>query len=397
VTSPELDAFLGSTPRRAGSRWVSLAVLVAALVAAFALLVRFLNGPDLPYYTALVQRDDLTPVLSARAELHGVDETALRTQQDGAVLSVPGPAQGPVAAGQVLATMDTTLLLADLAQARAALAQDEGDGEKARIALAAATVRLDRYEGVWRRSQHRVPSLNEMEGARADVARAAVAVESGRARRIADKAAIRLAQTRLSRATLVAPFAGSVVARLVTPGQQVTAGTPLFTLATRTDRLNITVPLAAAQAMRLAPHARARVLAPALSDEPRAATLDHVEDAAASPDGQRLAVLRLDTPPAPLRPGMAVTVEIDLPTRRQVLLVPDAALTFAPAGKRMGGSVYVLGSDHQPRQIPVAVEASDGKRTEVIATGLEPGEQVITGWRHAPGSQSGPAKADAKP
>jgi HlyD family secretion protein len=85
---------------------------------------------------------------------------------------------------------------------------------------------------------------------------------------------------------------------------------------------------------------------------------------------------------------MDVTVEIDLPARTNVLMVPDGALTFAPQGQRAGTNVYLLGSDNQPRQIPVAVEASDGKRTEVVANGLEPGAQVITGWRHSPGVQS---------
>jgi HlyD family secretion protein len=397
VSSPELDAFLGSTPPRAGHRWLSLGALALALAAAFVLLVRFLDGPDLPYYTAPVERGDLTPVLSAHGTLHAADEITLRAADDGVVLSVPGPAEGPVAAGQVLVGMDTTALLAALAQAHAALAQDAGAAERARLSLAEATTRLERYEGVWRRSQHRVPSLNEMEGARADVARAAVALSSARGRQAADQAELRLAQTRLARATIATPAAGSVVARLVTPGQQVTAGTPLFTLATRTDRLVVAVPLTAAQAMRLAPHAGARVLAPALSDGPRHATLDRIEAAAASPDGQRLAVLTLEGAAAPLRPGMNVTVDIDLPARPDVLLVPNAALVFAPTGLRAGTNVYVLGSDHQPRQIPVAVEASDGKRTEVVASALEPGAQVITGWRHSPAAQAGPAKAPTKP
>jgi len=397
VTSPELDAFLGSTPRRAGSHWLSLGALVLAVVAAFMLLVRFLNGPDLPYYTAPAERGDLTPALSARGTLHAADEVTVRAAQDGTVLAVPGPAEGPVAAGQVLVAMDTTALMADVAQAGATLAQHQGEAERARIALVEATTRLDRYDTVWRRSQHRVPSLNEMEGARADVGSAAVALKSAQARLTADQAGIRAAQTRLARASLAAPFAGSVVARLVTPGQQVATGTPLFTLATRADRLTVEVPLTAAQAMRLVPHARARVLAPALSDGPRPATLDRIEAAAASDNGQRLAVLTLDAAPAPLRPGMTVTVEIDLPTRKEVLLVPDAALTFAPPGQPAGTSVYVLGSDRQPRQIPVAVEASDGKRTEVVANGLEPGAQVITGWRHSPGAQATPAKPGRKP
>jgi HlyD family secretion protein len=397
VTSPELDAFLGSTPRRAGLHWFSIAALVLAVGVAFALLVRFLNGPDLPYYTAGVERGDLTPTLSLGGTLHGTGETTLRAAQDGVVQDVPGPAEGPVAAGQVLASMDNSALLADVAGARATLTQDEDEVARVRVTLGDVTNRLDRYEGVWRRSQHRVPSLNEMEGARADVGRATIALASARARVSADRLAIRLAQGQLAHASLSAPFAGTVVARLVTPGQQVGTGQALFTLATGVDHLTVAVPLTAAQAQRLAPHARARVLAPALADGPRGATLDHIEPAPASGDGQRLAILTVDGAAAPLRPGMAVTVDIDLPVRANVLLVPDGALTFAPAGMRPGTSVWVLGSDRQPRQVAVAVEASDGKRTEVVASGLEPGAQVITGWRHSPGAQTGAATSARKP
>ncbi|MDE1916351.1 MAG: efflux RND transporter periplasmic adaptor subunit [Sphingomonadales bacterium] len=397
MTSPELDAFLGATPRRAGFAWASLVALVLAIGVAFMLLMRFLNGPDLPYYTASVERGDVTPTLSLHGTLHGAGETDLRAEQDGLVLAVPGPADGPVAAGQVLARMDDTALLADVAQARATLAQDESEADRARIALAEATAKLDRYENVWRRSQHRAPSLNEMEGARADVARASVALSSANAKASADEAVIRSAQVRAARASVVAPFAGAVVARLVTPGQQVTAGTPLFTLATNTDRLTVSVPVTAAQAMRIAPHAKARVLAPALSDGPRGATLDHIEAAPASGDGQRMAILTLDGPAAPLHPGMAVTVDIDMPARKNVLLVPDSALAFAPPGKRAGNAVWLLGSDNQPRQIPVAVEASDGKRTEVIAETLSPGAQVITGWRHSSPAQAGASSPAGKP
>lgn len=395
MSSPELDAFLGSRPRRPVNHWLSIGALLAALALAFVLLGRFVNGPDLPYYTAPVERGDLTPALSTHGTLHAAGEVTLRATTEGTVLEVPGPAEGPIAAGQLLVTMDNAALLAGLAQAQADAAQARGDTDKAQVALTDTTTRLDRYDGVWRRSQHRVPSLNEMETARAQVSRAIIALDTARARQSATQQQVRAAQTQLARAQIVAPFAGSVVARLITPGQSVQSGTPLFTMAPRSDRLTVQVTLTAAQAQRLPPHARARVLAPALSDGPRPATLDHVEAAAASDDGQRLAILTLDGPAAPLRPGMAVTAQIDLPTRPGVLLVPDAALVFAPPGARPGSNVWLLGSDHQPRQIPVAVEASDGKRTEVIASGLEPGAQIITGWRHSPGAQTAPATVTA--
>ena len=47
-------------------------------------------------------------------------------------------------------------------------------------------------------------------------------------------------------------------------------------------------------------------------------------------------------------------------------------------------AIYVLSGDNEPRQVAVATGASDGKRTEILASGLEPGVQVITGRRSAP-------------
>jgi HlyD family secretion protein len=48
VVSPELDAFLGATPRRPVRHWLSIGALVLALGLAFALLGRFVNGPTCP-------------------------------------------------------------------------------------------------------------------------------------------------------------------------------------------------------------------------------------------------------------------------------------------------------------------------------------------------------------
>jgi HlyD family secretion protein len=58
--APPLDALLGGAPQRRRRRWASLAVLALAGVAAFVLFARFLYGGS-PYYTARVERGDITP------------------------------------------------------------------------------------------------------------------------------------------------------------------------------------------------------------------------------------------------------------------------------------------------------------------------------------------------
>jgi HlyD family secretion protein len=353
VANPELDAFLGARPHRELYHWLSVGVIVVALAVAFVLLGRFVNGPDLAYYTAPVERGDITPVISGEGTLHAVGEVTVTATGDGAVQSLPGPAQGPVNAGQLLVTMDNASLLAEQTAAQAQQMQAQGDVDRAKLSLSEAQIKLARYDSVWRKSQGRVPSLNEMEGARANVGRASIAASSAQAALSAAQAKVKASQAKLAGSAISAPAAGVVVARLVAPGQGVQAGAPLFTLAPSIDRLMVAVSLDAAQAQRLAIHAHARVLAPALSDGPRNATLDRLDPGPG--DGRQFAVFTLDAPGAPLKPGMPVTVDIDLPARQGVLLVPNAALTFAPEGKRPGGSVYVLAQHQQPRQVPVAV------------------------------------------
>lgn len=156
--------------------------------------------------------------------------------------------------------------------------------------------------------------------------------------------------------------------------------------------------------------ARARVLLAASTDKVRAARLVRIEPASDAPGTDRVALFALDAAPSAaegtaevgagevvLRPGMAANVEIDLPARAGVLLVPNAALGFTPEGVRpRTGVIYILDGDNEPRQVAVATGASDGKRTEILAAALEPGAEVIIGRRTPgeivrPGSPRGPA------
>lgn len=413
MTDGDLDAFLGARPGRRLVHWARLAVLLAAGVAAFWLLIRFVNGPDLPYYSVPLERGDITPVMSAPGTIHAGDEVILRATQDGVVRSLLGPGDGVVRAGQPLVVLDSAPFEAAFAGAGASRGAAQAALAAAQASADAARARLDRYENVWRRSQGRVPSINEMDGARADMARAAAGVESAKAGLALASQQESEARLRLAAAIVRAPFDGVVVSRAVAPGQVVRAGTPLLTLATGLDRLVVSVPLRADEAQRLAPTAQARVLLAAMPDHVRSARLVQIDPTADTHGQNRLAIFALDPvkpedasaaadkageSPAMVLPGMAATAEIDLPARQGVLLVPNAALGFTPDGVvPRAGTIYVLSGDDDPRQVAVATGASDGKRTEILASGLEPGVQVITGRRAAGNQASGNlAKPDSR-
>ncbi|TCM19716.1 HlyD family secretion protein [Novosphingobium sp. PhB165] len=398
MTEPEevsLDHFLGGGTRRGRTHLLRIALLAAAVVALVLLVVRFLGGTDSPFYTALVEQGSITPLLSERGTVHGSGEVALAAALDGTVTAEGVPAGGKVEKGQILATIDAEPLRSTLAADRALVAAAEADLEAARGARDEATSKLARFEDVWRRSGHRVPAINELEAARTAAERAAREVAAAEARVSAARNSLKADSETLAAAVVRAPFAGYVVERNIRTGQRVRVGMKLFTLAASDETLEIEIPLARAGSAGLDAGTVAQVRIDAMPDDVQQATLARVLADSADAPGSRRAVFTLEKPTEAIRPGMAATVEVALPERKNVLLVPDAALTFEPGstgGAHVDGNstgrnqprIYLVSGDGEPRRVYVSAGAGDGKRTEVFANDLKPGAEVIVGWRNPP-------------
>lgn len=81
---------------------------------------------------------------------------------------------------------------------------------------------------------------------------------------------------------------------------------------------------------------------------------------------------QIDNPPPALRPGMTADITIQIAERKQVLLVPDSAITRSK-GKT---TVEVLGASGQPESREVKAGLSNWDETE-ITDGLKEGETVV--------------------
>jgi HlyD family secretion protein len=383
-THTPLDALLGAAPRHVLRHWLSLLVLAIAALAALTFFVRFVTGEDSPYYSAPVERGNLTPLVSERGQVRGSGEVTVNAGLTGRMTWISGKTDGEVEKGELLAVIDAGQVASLVEIDRSRLAAAQAALEGARVSAQDAGGRLARFESVWKRSGGRAPSLNEIERARAEARKAALGVSAARAE--AEAAQLQLTNDRARQAgsEVRAPIAGTLVMRHAQPGQVVDEQQPLFTIAAGMDPLTVEVPLTGRSDAPIKAGTLAQVRLDAMPDTPQLATLTLLRVTPPPQSAPPRAVFTIERPDPKVRPGMAATVEIEFPQRRNVLLVPNPALQFEPATgqSHRRERIYVL-EDGEPRRVYVSTGSSDGKRTEVFANGLEPGDQVIIGWRDA--------------
>lgn len=186
-------------------------------------------------------------------------------------------------------------------------------------------------------------------------------------------AELKLAQKRLSDATVRAPFDGAVTARLVSPGQYLRENTPIVTLVKAYPlRLRADIPESAAGEIRLggqlefstdaAPgarfHAVVREMNPALDARSRSLTVE--------------ARIREQDPR--LRPGMFVRIDVALARDATAVVVPSEAL-YQIAGLT---KVFVIRDGRVTANL-IAPGREIGGWVEVPADRVRPGDSVAIG------------------
>lgn len=386
-----LDTLLGAAPRRVMRHWLSLLLLAVAALGAMTFFVRFVNGEDSPYYSTPVEKGNITPLVSERGQVRGSGEVTVFSAVAGRVTWVAGKTDGVMEEGELLAVVDAGAVRDAAEIGRSRLSAARAALEAAQVTAQDAGARLARFESVWRRSGGRAPSLNEVERARADAKRAELTVAAARAEVKAAQIRFREDEARKAGAEVRAPFTGVLVMRHAQPGQTIGEHQPLFTIARSIAPMTIEVPLSPQRTGPLQAGMKAQVRLDAVPDTPQSATLTLLRVPPPPQAGPRIAVFTIEKPGPQVRPGMKGTVEIELPERRDVLLVPDAALDFEPGVRnaQRRERIFVLDGG-EPRRVYVTAGASDGKRTEVFANDLKPGDRAITGWRDA---AAGPAQS----
>ncbi|ADZ69929.1 efflux RND transporter periplasmic adaptor subunit [Polymorphum gilvum] len=406
-----IAAVLGAEKATGRSRLRRRAVyilLALAIGGAAAYRFAYMDGSEggVRYVTERVTRGDMTISVTATGTVEPTNQVDISSELSGMIRKVGADYNDRVAAGQVLAELDTDKLNAEVAHARASLR-----AKQAALLEATATVEekrsaLDRMRRLMDRS---VVAQSNLEEAQAAYDRALAGVESAEAAIEVAKADLQIAETNLQKACICSPIDGIVLDRQVDPGQYVASSLQapvLFTVAEDLSEMDLRVDIDEADVGLVREGQTASFTVDAYPDRVFPATIHKVRYAPESAEGvvTYKAELKVDNGELLLRPGMTATAEIVIEEARDVLMVPNVALRYEPpqtdaaSGSGIGlrnlfgpprfrsasenvrrdstRQVYVLRAG-APVAVPVVTGVTDGVSTRIVEGELAEGDAVI--------------------
>jgi HlyD family secretion protein len=405
------------TGGRRGRRkvWLTVAGVAFLVTAGYCAARSGAGAQGARFRTEPVTRGELVVKVTATGKLQPLNEVDVGSEVSGLVESVFVDDNDYVKKGQVLARLDVSKLNDSVVNARATLASAEAVVLQGQATRQEAEANLARLRQVAELSGGKVPSKTELDTAQATLARAIAnqAVADAAVRQC--RATLSSAETNLSKASIRSPIDGVVLSRAVEPGQTVAASfqvATLFTLAEDLKKMELEVDVAEADVGQVRDGQLATFSVDAYSTRRYAARIRRVSYGSQTTSGvvTYKTVLTVDNDDLTLRPGMTATAEITTIQHPDVLLVPNAALRFAPPaaaaaapqasivsrllprpprfgsranagnrknGKSGEGEVYVL-KDGVPVAVPVTIGPSNGRVTEVTGADLAAGTPVVT-------------------
>lgn len=418
MSDTNIDEFLGQPPRSRWRRWRKWVFIGVPLLIVLLLLARcFRPTPPVHYATAPIERHDLNVTITATGNLAPTVQVNVGSEESGLVDKVYVQNNDRVVKGQPLAQLDLSRLRDALVQSQASLQAALASVAQNRATVAQTRANLAREQQVYKLSGGKVPSLTELDTAKAEFARAIANVALAEAQVAQARAVLSTNRTNLAKGTIYAPVTGVVLSRQVEPGQTVAASfnvATLFTIAQDLSNMRLQVKVDEADVGELHAGAPATFTVDAYPNQIFPATVTRVDlganatptvnSAGTTPTTATTVIaytaeLSVANPRQLLKPGMTATATIVTDSVKNVLLVPNAALRFTPPVVEKKGlfggppdqpknanilrgarqQIFVVGLDGKPRAIAVTVGHSNGSLTEVRGPGVHPGLKIITG------------------
>lgn len=429
----------------------TMVITGAAVVVALLFLGYLLRGNSTVagLKTVEVKRGDLQATISATGTVEPEEVVDVGAQVAGRIVSFGQDKNGEeidygsvVEAGTVLARIDDALYAADVGTAKAQLGQNKAAVQNAEANLMQLKAKLFQADRDWARAK-KLGSSDALSQTDYDAAQAAYEVakanvEVGKAAIVQAKSAVEQAQAQLQRAqknlsycTIVSPVKGVIVDRRVNIGQTVVSSLnapSLFLIAKDLNRLQVWVSVNEADIGRIKPGQPVSFTVDAQPGIVFPGKVGKIRLNATMTQNVVTYTVEVDTDNSggKLFPYLTANVTFIVGERKNVLLVPNAAIRWTPKPSQVAAEFRespekAPGPEAQPRVKPatkagkeeqsrgvvyvpegtlvrpvyVALGLNDGSLLEVESTELKEGTPVVVGEMES--QQAGKPEPGASP
>lgn len=406
----DIDAIAKKKARGSSLRWAAMLAVVAVVGGgAWYWLSQGGETRQVGYSASPATKADIVVTVSATGTVEPLNTVDISSELSGTVKEVLVDYNDEVEKGDVLATLDTDKLEANVEHAEASLMAAQANLAEAEVTQTEAEETYQRQQNL---SKQGLTSEDALLSAKAASQRAVAAIDTAKANVRVAEADVKQEKTDLAKARIVSPIKGIVLSRDVEPGQIVASSysaPTLFELAEDLNHMNLTVDIDEADIGEVKVGNLASFTVEAYQNLEFEAKITQLRYAPETVDGvvTYKGILEVNNDKLLLRPGMTATAEIIVAELNNVLTVPNAALRFAPPTTaqaesggtgligmlmprmpRSGGSVAAADAegmrsiwvlrDNQPVEVKVRTGATDGSRTEIVEGDLAEGDRVIT-------------------
>ena len=296
--------------------------------------------PPTPVEGAMVTNRTVTDRFTTVGTIEAEEAITVTSEIDGIMTDIPFREGGRLNKGDLIARLDDAQLKAETLRARAL---------------------MDQRLAAWERLKS---IIDQGAGTPQDLDDAVAALKVAEAN-------LALAETRLAKTYITAPFSGLAGKRHVSRGAFLRAGAAITDLA-RIDQLRVTfaVPERLLGSMHLG--AEVSLMTTAYPENVLTGTIAVIEPQLDPVTRNVGIVARVANPDELLRPGMSATVTTVLEDRAEALTIPTAAV-FVEGGQAY---VYVIKPDSVVTRTPVTLGTRLVDVVEV-SEGLQQGQQVV--------------------
>ncbi len=296
--------------------------------------------PPTPVETSIVELSAVTDRFEAVGSIDANEMITVVSEIDALVLALPFREGAPIAKGDLIAQLDDSKLMAEVAKAEATVKQEQAS--------------YDRIKSV---VDQKAAAPQDLDDASADLKRA--------------EAELAYAKANLAKTKIVAPFSGVVGARRVSPGAFLRAGSAITDL---TQFETIKVGFSAPERFypSLTRGSEVEVSTTAFPDYKLKGTIDVIEPMIDQATRSVRLIAKVQNPEGKFRPGMSANVTAVLEQRQQAMLIPDEAI-FAEGNQVL---VYVVKADSSVSRTPIKLGSRMSATVEVL-DGLKAGDRIV--------------------